>query len=75
MQKMSHNCGYLSTPDVWAVIPQWLEKELGASSFTAGPILIHTDSGEGVDIVFSYAHTKGPNQWQVASSEAQHLGI
>lgn len=52
-----------------------LKRGAGTSSFTAGPMLIHTDSGEGADIVFSYAHTKGPNLWQVASSEAQHLGI
>lgn len=52
-----------------------LRRSSGVSSFTAGPMLIHTDSEEGANIVFSYAHTKGPNQWRVTLSEAQHLGI
>lgn len=52
-----------------------LRRGSGVSSLTAGPMLIHTDSEEGANIVFSYAHTKGPNQWRVTSSEAQHLGI
>lgn len=76
MQKMSHNsCGYLSTPDVWAVIPQWLEKGF------RGLILYCWTNADTYWFwrrcwhFFSYAHTKGPNQWQVASSEAQHLGI